>query len=399
MFLDLFYGLRDAGVPVSIHEWKTFLRALEEGLHGSNLLRFYHLGRACLIKSETQFDAYDRVFARVFQGVEGAFGDEVTEALLEWLRDPKNFPKLSPEELAQLERLSADELMRRFLETLAEQTERHDGGGRWVGTGGRSPYGNGGQHPTGIRVGGKGGGRSAMKVAEERRFVDYRTDIRLDARQMRLAFRRLRQLTRVGDATELDLDGTVDATCRNAGEIEFLFRPPRRNDVRLLLLMDVGGTMDPYFESVSELLTTLHEERSLRDLHAYYFHNCVYEHVYRTARLSRQDAVPTADLLRQFDRRWKVTFVGDAAMHPSELMDAHGGIDPRVTSPTPGIVWLQRIARHFDRTAWINPEPERDWPDYATTRVIQRVVPMYHLSVDGLTEAVKALVGARATAA
>jgi uncharacterized protein with von Willebrand factor type A (vWA) domain len=289
--------------------------------------------------------------------------------------------------------------MRRFLETLAEQTERHDGGGRWVGTGGRSPYGNGGQHPTGIRVGGKGGGRSAMKVAEERRFVDYRTDIRLDARQMRLAFRRLRQLTRVGDATELDLDGTVDATCRNAGEIEFLFRPPRRNDVRLLLLMDVGGTMDPYFESVSELLTTLHEERSLRDLHAYYFHNCVYEHVYRTARLSRQDAVPTADLLRQFDRRWKVTFVGDAAMHPSELMDAHGGIDPRVTSPTPGIVWLQRIARHFDRTAWINPEPERDWPDYATTRVIQRVVPMYHLSVDGLTEAVKALVGARATAA
>ncbi len=399
MFLDLFYGLRDAGVPVSIHEWKTFLRALEEGLHGSNLLRCYHLGRACLVKSETQFDAYDRVFARVFQGVEGAFGDDVTDAILEWLRNPKNLPQLSPEELAQLERLSADELMRRFLETLAEQTERHDGGGRWIGTGGRSPYGNNGRHPTGIRVGGKGGGRTAMKVAEERRFVDYRTDMRLDARQMRLAFRRLRQLTRVGDMTELDLDGTVDATCRNAGEIEFLFRPPRRNEVRLLLLMDVGGTMDPYFESVSELLTTLHEERSLRDLQAYYFHNCVYEHVYRTARLSRQDAVPTSELLHQFDRRWKVTFVGDAAMHPSELMDAHGGIDPRVTSPTPGIVWLQRIARHFDRAVWITPEPARDWPDYATTRVIQRIVPMYHLSVDGLTEAVKALVGARATAA
>jgi uncharacterized protein with von Willebrand factor type A (vWA) domain len=399
MFLDLFYGLRDAGVPVSIHEWQTLLRAVEEGLHGSSLLRFYHLGRACLIKSETQFDAYDRVFARVFEGVEGAFGDELTEELLEWLRDPKNTPRLSPEELAQLERLTADELMRRFLETLAEQDERHDGGGRWIGTGGKSPYGNSGQHPTGIRVGGKGGGRSAMKVADERRFSDYRTDVRLDARHMRVAFRRLRQLTRTGTDTELDLGGTIDATCRNAGEIELLFRPPRRNDVRLLLMMDVGGTMDPFYQSVSELLTGLHEERSLRHLEVYYFHNCVYEYVYRTARLSRQDAVPTGGLFNQFDRRWKVTFVGDAAMHPAELLDPHGGIDPRATSATPGIVWLQRIAQHFDRAVWVNPEREQDWSSYATTRVIQRVFPMYHLSVDGLTEAVKALVGARVTAA
>src|SRR5919206_3918935 len=154
VFLDLFYGLRDEGVPVAIQEWQTFLGALEQGLHGSSLLRFYHLGRACLVKSETYFDAYDRVFSRVFRGVEGALGDEVTEEILEWLRDPKNFPNLSPEELAQLERLSSDELMRRFLETLEKQTERHDGGDRWVGTGGRSPYGHGGVHPTGIRVGG-----------------------------------------------------------------------------------------------------------------------------------------------------------------------------------------------------------------------------------------------------
>src|SRR5215471_6148879 len=228
MFLDLFYGLRAEGVPVSMQEWQAFLTALDQGLHGSSLLRFYHLGRACLVKSETFFDAYDKVFARVFRGVEGALGDDVTEQLLEWLRDPKNFPELTPEQLAALERLSSDELMRRFLERLAEQTERHDGGDRWVGTGGRSPFGHGGTHPTGIRVGGAGRSRSAMKVAEERRFADYRTDVILDSRQLRVALRRLRHLTRTGEATELDLDETIDQTCRNAGEIDLVFRAPRR---------------------------------------------------------------------------------------------------------------------------------------------------------------------------
>ncbi|HUE38248.1 MAG TPA: VWA containing CoxE family protein, partial [Candidatus Binatia bacterium] len=192
MFLDLFYGLRAEGVPLSMQEWQTFLTALEEGLHGSSLLRFYHLGRACLVKSETYFDAYDRVFARVFRGVEGALGDEVTTEILDWLRDPKNFPNLSPEELAELERLSSDELMRRFLETLEKQTERHDGGDRWVGTGGKSPFGHGGQHPSGIRVGGPGVGRSAMKVAEQRKFRDYTTDRILDVRSLKVSLRRLR---------------------------------------------------------------------------------------------------------------------------------------------------------------------------------------------------------------
>src|SRR6267142_3470133 len=224
MFLDLFYGLREEGVPVAMQEWQGFLTALEQGLHGSSLLRFYHLGRACLVKSETYFDSYDRVFARVFKGVEGKFGDDVTDRLVDWLRDAKNLPQLTPEQLAELERLGSDELMRKFLETLAEQTERHDGGGRWVGTGGRSPYGNNGTHPTGIRVGGPARSRSAMKVAEERRFADYRTDQTLDIRQLRTALRRMRQLTRSGQQTELDLDETIDETCKNAGEIELVFR-------------------------------------------------------------------------------------------------------------------------------------------------------------------------------
>jgi uncharacterized protein with von Willebrand factor type A (vWA) domain len=395
MFLDLFYGLREEGVPVAIQEWQAFLTALEQGLHGSSLLRFYHLGRACLVKSETYFDAYDRVFARVMQGVEGELGDEITNELLEWLRDPKNLPELTPEQLAELERLSNDELMRKFLETLAEQTERHDGGDRWIGTGGRSPYGHGGTHPTGIRVGGAAKSRSAMKVAEERRFRDYRTDVVLDHRQLRVALRRLRQLTRRGAQTELDLDETIDETCRNAGEIELVFRPPRRNDVRLLLLMDVGGTMDPYYEPVSQLLTALHEERGLRDFKAYYFHNTIYDHLYTQARMLRTDEFPTADVLRRLDERWKVAIVGDAAMHPAELVEPNGNIDPRRISRTPSIAWLHRIATHFDRSVWINPETPGEWDYVQTTRVIRRLFPMFHLSTDGITQAVQALVGAR----
>jgi hypothetical protein len=278
---------------------------------------------------------------------------------------------------------------------LQQQTERHDGGDRWIGTGGKSPFGHSGQHPTGIRVGGQSRGRSAMKVAQERRFKNYRTDMALDLRQLKVSLRRLRQLTRTGEASELDLDETIDETCKNAGEIELVFRPPRRNDVRLLLLMDVGGTMEPYFEPVSQLLTALHEDHSLRDFQAYYFHNCIYDDVYRAARMARTDAVPTGDILRRLDSRWKVALVGDAAMHPAELLEPHGNIDPRRTSPTPGVVWLQRIANHFDRSVWLNPEGPAYW-EGDTTRLIRRLFPMFHLSVDGLTQALHALVGARA---
>jgi len=394
MFLDLFYGLRAEGVPVGVQEWLTLMDAVKAGLHGSSLLRFYHLARACLVKNENLFDAFDRVFVRIFKGVEGEF--DVTDDVLEWLSDPKHFPELTPEEIAALSRRTNDELMQRFLDTLAKQTERHDGGDRWVGTGGRSPYGHGGVHPTGIRVGGPGKNRSAMKVAEERRFRDYRTDVMLDVRQLRTALKRLRRLTRSGLATELDLDGTIDETCRNAGEIEMVFRPPRRNNLRVLLLMDVGGTMDPYYDGVSRLLTALHEERGLRELRTLYFHNCIYDRVYTRARMFRQDAVSTAQLLRDLDERWKVVVVGDAAMHPAELLEPRGAIDPRRVTDTPGIAWLNRLALHFERIAWINPEEPEMWDYTYTTRVIQRLFPMFRLSIDGLAEAVDALVGSAA---
>jgi uncharacterized protein with von Willebrand factor type A (vWA) domain len=278
---------------------------------------------------------------------------------------------------------------------MAEQTERHDGGSRWIGTGGRSPFGHGGHHPTGLRVGGPGGGGMAMKVMEDRQFADYRTDVTLDVRNVKLALRRLRQLTRSDGPSELDIDETIDKTCREAGEIELVFRPKRKNDVRLLLLLDVGGTMDPYFEPVSRLLSALHEERGLRDFKAFYFHNCVYERVFETAQLMRKQSMTTADLLRTYGERWKLMIVGDAAMHPSELTSSRGNINPRYETETSGLVWLDRLERHFERSVWLNPDDVQQWAMSGTCRTISSLFPMFPLTVDGIEQGVKALVGAR----
>jgi len=397
MFLDFFYEMRDEGIPVAMQEWQMFMTVLERGLHDSSLMSFYNLAKSTLVKSETYFDAFDRVFAKVFQGVEGELS--VSDELEEWLKNPENFKDLTDEQRAMIEELDANELMRRFLETLAEQDERHDGGGRWVGTGGHSPFGHSGEHPTGIRVGGESKNRSAMKVAEDRRFQDYRTDVTLDVRNVKVALKRLRHLTREGGDEELDLDETVDETCRNAGEIELVYRAERRNNVRLLLLMDVGGTMDPYYEPVSRLLTALHEERGLRDFRPYYFHNCIYERVGTTADLYMKDAVPTGDLLRRYDERWKVLIVGDAAMHPAELMNPRGNINPRYESESRGIDWLMKFREHFERIVWMNPDPQSDWEHTRTTQVIKSIFPMLPLSLDGIQDAVTTLVGSRPSAA
>ena len=211
--------------------------------------------------------------------------------------------------------------------------------------------------------------------------------------------KRLRSLTREGPVDELDIDETVDETCRNAGEIELVYQSERRNNVRLLLLMDVGGTMDPYYEPVSRLLTALHEQRGLRDFKSYYFHNCIYERLGTTADLYVKDAVPTGDILRRLDERWKVMIVGDAAMHPAELMNPRGNINPRFESETSGIDWLMRIQEHFQRTVWLNPDPPSDWEYTRTTKVIKDIFPMYALSLDGIQDAVTSLIGARTSTA
>ncbi|MEZ4334822.1 MAG: VWA domain-containing protein [Myxococcota bacterium] len=397
VFLDFFYALREAGLKVTLQEWRMLLTCLEKGLHDSSVRGFYHVARACLVKSEADFDTFNGVFAAYFKDVEGAI--ELPPELLAWLAEPKPMAELTEEMKAALEHLDIDELMRRFQQTLAEQKERHDGGSRWVGTGGRSPFGHGGHHPTGIRVGGAGGGGMAMKVLEDRRFRDYRTDVTLDVRNVKLALRRLRQLTRTDGPVELDVDETVDRTCREAGEIELVFRPRRKNDVRLLLLMDVGGTMDPYYEPVSRLLSALHEERGLRDFKAFYFHNCVYERVFETGELMRKQSMLTADLMRTYGERWKLMIVGDASMHPSELTAPRGNINPRMETEGSGLLWLGRLERHFGRAVWLNPEMPEPWLMAGTVRTIASLFPMYPLTIDGIERAVKSLVGARAETA
>jgi uncharacterized protein with von Willebrand factor type A (vWA) domain len=392
MFLAFFYALREEKVPVAIQDWLALVEALQKGLHRTALTSFYNVARACLIKTEANYDAFDRAFLRVFSDVEGALS--VDEEILKWLEDARNVRELTPEQLNMLKALTAQELMDQLQRTLEEQRERHDGGSRWVGTGGTSPHGNNGVHPTGIRVGGQSRNRSAMKVAQSRSYVGYRTDLTMDVRQMKMALRRLRTLTRVGTATELDLDGTIDETCRNAGEIEFKFRPPRRNDVRLLLLLDVGGTMDPHAHLMGQLVSALKQSHGLRECRSYYFHNCIYHAVYQHPWLRPADAVPVAQLMRELDGRWKLMVVGDAAMHPAELLGTWGAIDHLQAVEKPGVEWLQILRRHFERAVWVNPDPSGAWGG-RTTQVIRGIFPMYQLSVQGLEDAVRALVGGR----
>jgi uncharacterized protein with von Willebrand factor type A (vWA) domain len=293
---------------------------------------------------------------------------------------------LSPEELAALESLDLDELRKQFEERMAEQTERHDGGNYWVGTGGRSPYGHGGMHPSGIRVGGAGKRGSAMQVATKRRFQNLRNDLVMDVRQISVALRQLRRLTREGRRDELDIDETIDQTARNAGDLEIVFRPPRKNNIKLLLLMDVGGSMTPYTRLSELLFTAAHKASHFKAFKHYYFHNCPYETLYTD--MERQQGESTAHVLQQLDATWYCIVVGDAAMGPHELTARGGAIDYFHFNDESGLVWLQRIAKRIPKSVWINPDPVPYWSTTLSTVMIQEVFEMYPFTVDGLERAV-----------
>lgn len=392
MLIDFFFELRRHGVKVSTHEWNLLMEAMAQGLHESSLDGFYRLARAICVKDITQFDAYDLAFLSYFKDIH-VHGVELSEQLLDWLRDPKLLASLTEEQRRALQRLDIDKLRRMFEERLREQQKRHEGGNRWIGTGGTSPFGQGGHHPTGLRIG-EGGGRSAMQVASERRFREYRRDVVLDVRQIDMALRGLRRLGREGADAELDLDETVDETCKNAGELELVFRPPRRNRMKLVLLMDVGGSMEPYAELCSRLFTAASRSGRFARFRSYYFHNCVYDKVYEDARF--REALTVTDLLAGSDREERLVIVGDALMHPAELLDIGGSIYYHSHNPTPGMEWLRRLAAHFRRSAWLNPEPPRFWPR-TTIEVIGTVFPMFPLTLEGLGDAVRHLVrGGRA---
>ena len=388
MLIDFLFELRRHKLHVSSHEWMALMEAMALGLHESSLDGFYRLARSICVKDITEFDAFDQAFLSHFKGVsQGAL--EFSAELLDWLQDPKKMELLTPEQRAMLEALDLERLREMFEERLKEQKKRHDGGNRWIGTGGRSPFGHGGYHPTGLRIGGPGGGRSAMQVAGERRFREYRKDLVLDVRQIDLALRGLRQLGREGAEEELDLDETVDETCRNAGELELIFRPPRRNRVKLMLLMDVGGSMDPYAELVSRLFTAASRAGRFASFRSYYFHNCVYEQVYEDARF--REPVQVHDLISRSDKSERLVVVGDALMHPAELLQPGGSIYYSHHNRTAGIDWLRRLGDHFERVVWLNPEPRRYWPR-STIEIVASFLPMWPLTLEGLDEAVRYLV-------
>jgi hypothetical protein len=388
MLIDFLFELRRHKLHVSTHEWNALMQAMAMGLHDSSLDGFYHLARSICVKDITQFDAFDQAFLSHFKGIEGD-SLAMTEQLMQWLSDPKKLESLTPEQMEMLRALDLDELRKMFEERLKEQKERHDGGNRWIGTGGTSPFGHNGKNPTGLRIGGPGGGRSAMQVAEERRYREYRTDMVLDVRQIDLALRGLRQLGREGADEELDLDATVDETCRNAGELEIVWRAPRRNRVKLVLLMDVGGSMDPYAELCGRLFTAASRSGRFAKFRSYYFHNCVYDEVYEDAQF--RNAIPVADLIATSDRDERLVVVGDALMHPAELLEAGGAIYFYQRNRSAGMDWLRRMTEHYRRIAWLNPEPRRYWAR-TTIEVIASLMPMWELTLDGLKDAVRYLV-------
>jgi len=399
MFSAFFFLLRAYGVPVTLTEWLTLMDALSKGLALSSLDQFYLLARAILVKSEAYFDQYDQAFAACFAGLETPA--EIGEEVWEWLSDPVNAPGLSEEERRLLaEWLGSEndleELRRLFEERLREQTEAHHGGSRWIGTRGTSPFGHSGFHPGGIRVGGESRNRSAVKVAAERRYRGYRTDVEVGVRQFEVALRRLRQLSsrNEGLPDELDLDETIAKTAANAGRLELRWRKGRRNTVRVLLLMDVGGSMQSYIRLCNQLFAAVNRASHFKDLRTYYYHNCVYDWLYTSPRLTSSDAVATNRVLEELSGEYKLIIVGDAEMAPSELMQRGGIIWWGYHNEEPGIEWLRKLRRHFSHSVWLNTVSQAEWERtygaYTIARV-REVFPMFELTVDGLTAAVRCL--------
>lgn len=365
------------------------MEALAKGLANESLGDFYYLCRSLCVKDEAAYDLYDQCFAEWFR--DKAPPAEITQELLEWLKSPVFPRELTESERERLRVLSMAELQRRLQELLASQDKRHDGGSRYIGTGGTSPFGHGGQNPAGIRIGGEGGGRSAVKVAMERRFENLRHDRVLDVRQISLALRQLRRFLREGRES-LDLPETIDATGRNAGEIELVFRPERKNTIKLLLLIDVGGSMTPHADLCERLFSAAHSANHFKAFRHYYFHNCPYDRLYSD--ITRREGELTGRVLKNLDRTWHCVIVGDAAMAPYELTAEDGMWEYFSRHADTGIVWLRRIADRFPRTVWLNPEPERFW-GIPSTVLIRRVFSMFPLTLDGLDLALRRLRVAR----
>ncbi|TAL15860.1 MAG: VWA domain-containing protein [Aquabacterium sp.] len=389
MLIDFFFTLRSAKLPVTIPEYLSLLEALKTGVIGPSVDEFYQLSRMTLVKTEAHFDRFDKAFGAYFKGVE-SLADFTKDIPLEWLR--KNLERnLTPEEKALIEKIGWDEMMKRLKLLFEEQKERHEGGNKYIGTGGTSPFGAYGYNPQGIRVGqDKSRNRSAVKVWDAREFRDYDDSIELGTRNIKVALRRLRRFAREGAAEELDLDDTIHSTAANAGMLDIRMVPERHNNVKVVLLMDVGGTMDDHIQRVEELFSAAKSE--FKHLDFYYFHNCVYDHVWKNNRRRTSERLATWDLIRKYNKDYKLVFVGDATMSPYEILQAGGSVE--FNNEEPGAEWLQRLTHAFPKFVWINPEPPGVWSYRQSISIIQEIIGaqrMFPLSLGGLESAMRLL--------
>lgn len=395
MFLAFFLALRKAGVKVSLREFLTLQEAMLAGLADRDVNQFYYLARATWVKDERQLDKFDRVFGECFKGIlqpvpETPEGVDLSGIPPEWLEKLAE-KVLTAEEKAEIEALGGfEKLMDTLRQRLAEQKGRHQGGNKWIGTAGTSPFGAQGYNPEGVRIGQeKSRNRSAVKVWDQRSFKNLAGDVELGTRNMKVALRRLRRFAREGAAEELDLAGTITSTARNAGYLDLKMVPERHNAVKLLLLLDIGGSMDDHIALSEQLFTAAGSE--FKHLKHLYFHNCPYETLYKDARMRKQDAIPTHDVLNTYDQNWKLVFVGDAAMSPYEIMQPGGAIS--TFNPESGKTWLTRIIHAYAKSVWLNPVAERHWNYTQSTRMIREVMEdrMYGLTLEGLDAAMRRL--------
>ncbi|HCT64976.1 MAG TPA: VWA containing CoxE family protein [Lachnospiraceae bacterium] len=398
MFSAFFYLLRAKGLDVSLNEWLTLIEALDKGLAYSSLTSFYYLARSILVKSETEFDKFDGAFLEFFKDIQ--YFEEIPKELLDWLNNPSEKKDNYDKEQDLFNKgLSMEEIQKMLLERLQEQDGEHNGGKYWVGTGGMSVFGNAGNATNGIRVGGQSIRHSAMQVASERKFNDFRNDTVLDTRQFQMAFRRLRQFSSRVDApkTELNIDGSIDETCNNAGNLKLVFEKPRQNTVKVLLLMDSGGSMDYYSNLCTSLFQAVSKSSHFKDLKVYYFHNCIYSKLYTDPYCIPGNWIDTEWVLNNISSEYKVIIVGDASMDPSELLGVSYYNYGARTSVT-GMEWLKRFQNKYEKMVWLNPIVEMGWRSgfwRQTYNTINDQFDMYPLTIADLERALKKLIVAK----
>ncbi|WP_129792473.1 VWA domain-containing protein [Sphingosinicella sp. CPCC 101087] len=389
MFFSFVDELRAAGIPASLKEHLTLLEALDSDVIAARPEEFYYLARATFVKDEGLLDRFDRVFGKVFKGIEAVYGTDAAPIPEDWLRKIAEL-YLTPEQMEEIKSLGSwEDIMEALKKRLEEQKERHQGGSKWIGTAGTSPFGAYGYNPEGVRIGQEGGrNRSAIKVWDKRQFRNLDSNVELGTRNIKVALRRLRRFAREGAAEELDLDGTIDGTARK-GWLDIRMRPERHNAVKLLLFLDVGGSMDPHIKLMEELFSAATSE--FKNLEFFYFHNCPYEAVWKDNHRRFQERTPTWEVLHKFGHDYKVIFVGDASMSPYEITHAGGSVEHH--NDEAGAVWLKRMTATYPAAVWLNPVPEPYWSHTGSIQIVRALMQdrMYPLTLAGLDDAMRIL--------